>query len=331
MKISTHNNTPAEFILAGYERGGTTLLSDLFRANGFESGFECGVLLGSSPSDFPKISPYWDMLIDGWNIDANARSEAIKGDFSEFYISLRNSAFPEFRGRIFDKTPKYMECLGLCLNRAEFLKGAVIIHRDPRAVFVSMARRLSPGLSVAESIEKNFRNLTDRYLSYFIGSAAHLNNPKVMFIPFEDIVSRKSTWLHALGLFVEGRPFKKRKSTSRFGNVEKNGMDLNKIVEFDQLLSQDLQKRILYSTKTAAIFFASPVERAYYCDEWYSILHQAQSLLQHFEINEVNVTIDGVYFEPLTYLIRYQDVLKARVNPIVHYRNRGRSEGRRPA
>ncbi|MBD3756405.1 MAG: sulfotransferase [Gammaproteobacteria bacterium] len=328
------NRTPmrkVDYILAGYERGGTTLLSEVFRANGFESGFECGVLLGQRPADFPEIAPYWDMLLPGWRIDKAVRRKAIKGDFEHFYDTLCSAAFPDFTGPFFDKTPKYMESLGTVLHRAPSLKGAVVIHRDPRAVFVSQAKRLSPDLSVSSAVEKNFDNLVRRYLSYFIGSIAHLTDPRVLFVPFEDFVTREESWLKFIGLFAGGASFTKRKTRARYINVSSQKMDHSKTNEFDRILPIELQKKILHSTQLASLFFAGPMERTEYGDLWQEVSSNAEALLSRFELPAYGHKVDGEYFEPLTYLIRYPDVLKAKVNPVEHYRRHGRSERRKPA
>lgn len=320
-----------DFILGGYERGGTTLLSELFRANGFESGFECGVLMVDEPRSMPSLQPYWDLLPEGWDIDDAVRQHAIQGDFQHFYETLCKEAFPEHKGRFFDKTPKYMETLGRCMSRAPFLKGAVIIHRDPRAVFVSMSKRLSPELPAKEAIEKNFDLLKKRYLSYFIGSIAHVENPQVLFVPFEELVSREDAWLKVLGYFTTGIPFVTRKSNSRFVNVTSEKMDLGKVVEFDRLLPVDLQERILDATQLASPFFASPVERVRYGDLWARTLGLAKERLHAFGLAPLAVDVEGTYFEPLTYLIRYPDVLNAGVDPVQHFQKNGRLEGRLPA
>ena len=51
-----------EIILCGYERGGTTMLSELFRSNNYESGFECGVLMCKQPYDFVNYQPYFNKI-----------------------------------------------------------------------------------------------------------------------------------------------------------------------------------------------------------------------------------------------------------------------------
>ena len=323
--------TNVDYIIAGYERGGTTLLSELFRANGFESGFECGVLLGDSPAAMSKIKPYWDMLLDGWKIDKQIRKRAIMGDFRHFYEVITSSAFPDHVGPFFDKTPKYMEHIGRCLKRADFVKGAVVIHRDPRAFFVSATKRISPELPIEQGIIKNFNNLTQRYISYFIGCIAHQSQPNVLFVPFEELVSREDAWLKALGLFTIGRPFVPRKKNARFANVTSDKMDLGKIIEFDHLLSPITQEKILDATKLASPFFAGPVERAKYSDLWQSTIETAKKRLSQFERPAVGMEIEGVYFEPLTYLIRYPDILKSGVDPVRHYQFHGHHENRQAA
>lgn len=318
-----------KLILAGFERGGTTLLSDIFRANGFESGFECGVLLGDEPRQMQKIQPYWDMLLTGWQISPEQRSKTINGNFAHFYNTLSATAFPDFDGPIFDKTPKYMQHLGRCLERAKFVERAIVIHRDPRSVFVSMAKRLEPDAQIQKAVERQFPILKNRYLSYFYGSIAHLENPKVLFVPFEELVSREEAWMKALGLFVTGKPFENRFKQTRFENTAANGMQLGKIIEFQEFLDPEMQKAILEATAIASPFFAGPVERAAYGDLWANRWHKAKKRIQEHNLEPSGVYVDGEYFEPLTYLIRYPDVLDAGVNPIEHYKNNGKFEGRR--
>lgn len=320
-----------EFILTGYEHGGTTLLSELFRSNGFASGFEVGVLLNKDPSLFPTTKDLWELLMPGWNITHEIAQRAISGDFTHFYNTIISSAFPEHQGPFFDKTPRYMSCLGLCLHRAPFIEGAAVIHRDPRAVFVSQARHLEPTLEVREAVEKRFKFLTELYIHYFIGSIGHIDNPRVIFCPFEELVSRENAWLKILGNFSIGKAFSGRSGMPTFDNVTSSKMDSSKILEFDRLLPSELQSRILEATRIAAPFFAGPIERARYGDLWEETFETAQKRLAQFELPAVGMDIDGTYFEPLTYLIRYPDVLQAGVNPVEHFRKAGHRENRIPA
>lgn len=319
-----------DFILAGYERGGTTLLSEIFRSNGYESGFECGVLMGETPKDLRKAKPYWDMLLPGWKISPKQRRHATSGDFEQFYDRLYQAAFPEFSGRFFDKTPIYMSQLGLCMKRAPNLKGALVIHRDPRAVFLSNARRTHPKLSAEEAVSKELDTLAKRYIRYFIGCIAHLDNPDVLFVPFEDLVSREDTWLQAIGNFAGGCPFVGMQGNPRFGNVTSSKMDLAKVMEFDETLSPDLQNRIMEATKLASLFFADATDRAKFGQFWHDIKGEADQVISRHGLPRALELDDGTYFEPLTYLLRYEDVRKAGVNPVTHFQNHGRSEKRAP-
>ncbi|WP_454268228.1 sulfotransferase [Roseovarius sp. MBR-51] len=329
-KAAGELRTP-DFIIAGYERGGTTLLSELFRANGYESGLECGVLMAHAPAEFPQIQPYWNNMPKDWNLSAETFYDAISGDVATFYDRIFSAAFPDHSGGYFDKTPKYMDLLGLCLHRAPFARGAVVIHRDPRAVFASMSKRIEPTLDAVQTIEKHFDFFVSRYLSYFCGCIAHLERPNVLFVPFEELVSREQTWLKVLGHFARGTPFQPMSARSRFDNVTSETMDLEKVIEFDRLLPQALQTRILEATQLASLFFAGPVERARYGQLWQDRIGLAKQRLGQFDLPATGVEVDGAYFEPLTYLLRYVDVLKSGLNPVDHYIRHGRGEKRRPA
>lgn len=320
-----------KLILCGYERGGTTLLSEIFRANGYESGFECGALLAASPQEFRRLQPYWDMLPGGWSVSEQVRDQAAQHDFVGFYDTLLRAAFPCHDGPFFDKTPKYMEQLALVRARAPLVTKAVVIHRDPRAVFVSMAKRLSPELEPEAGIRRNFSSLTSRYLSYFLGAISHLQSPDTLFVPFEELVGREDAWLKALGLFSDGRVFTRRKSASRFGNVTSDAMDLPKVAEFDRVLSRQLQSEILDATRLAALFVCDPVERVGLAEMWHDLSGQADRLLQNFDLPRSGILVEGEPFEPFAYLLRYPDVLKSGMNPVMHFERYGRRERRRPA
>ena len=324
----SHRRGSVDYIIGGFERGGTTLLSDLFRANGYESGFECGVLLAPTPAEFHKQPLYWPRLLPGWKIDGPARARAVTEDFEGFYRTICDAAFPHHDGPFFDKTPRYMQHLGLHLSRAPFLKGALIIHRDPRAIFLSNARRRSPDLSADDAVDKDFDMLVENYLAYTIGSIAHLGLPNVLFVPYEELVTRQETWLTNLGLFTRAQPFQARSAASRFKNVYSDGMDIGKVVEFRDALGPAMQARILDATRLAAPFFCDVSERAHYGALWQRTRERITEVLRKFDLPPVGVEVDGAYFEPFTYLLRYPDVLERGVNPIRHFRNRGTREQR---
>lgn len=330
--ISSRPNQPSMRILVcGYERGGTTLLSDILRANGFESGFECGVLLADRPSRFRECKPYYDMLLAGWRISTSDRKSMLKGDFKDFYQSLTSAAFPDFDGRgFFDKTPAYMERLGLCLNRAPFIDKAIVIYRDPRALFCSWAARISPDRDLTLVIKDNIAQFSDRYISYFTGSIFHVSNSRVQFVPFERLVLNEEMWLQNIGVFIDGEVFSPRKKKSRFGNVYSNEMRSDKVQPF-KVLSHDLQVEILSRTQIASPFFSLDDVTCEYGDLWKRTSNEIRRRIERYSLPANGMMLDDVYFEPSSYLLRYPDVLKAGVSPVDHFLQNGRKEGRRPA
>lgn len=324
------NKPPINYIISGYERGGTTLLSEIFRANGFESGFECGVLMARKPKEMYKIEPYWTMLLKGWGISEETRREAASGDFAHFYKTICKEAFPTHSGPFFDKTPIYMSQIGLCLHRAPFAKGAIVIHRDPRAVFLSMSKRLSPELAPDDAVEQNFQQLTNRYIRYFEGCISHHKSPKVLFVPFEELVTREDSWLNIIGNFVNQKKFGARNAPPRYSNVSSKTTDLTPVHEYSELLSKSTQKKILEATKIASVFFADPIDRAKYAPFWGEIKESAEKIIKNHQLPNTLTLNNGVYFEPFTYLIKNPDVREAKTNPVDHFINVGTKEGRTP-
>lgn len=322
-----------EIILCGYERGGTTVLSELFRSNKYESGFECGVLMCKQPYDFIDCKPYVDMLSPGWGIDPSLIKSVCKGSFEFFYAQLTEKSSLSFLNkRVFDKTPIYMKHLGRALHRTGFINKACVIHRDPRSVFVSWAkRRKRQDQSIEQHIAEKLDSFCAHYLSYFIGSAAHMESANVLFIPFEDFVTREHLYCKAIGIFATGSEFVKRNTNSRFENVKGNGMDSSKVFEYKKHLTSELQEEILNKTQLAATFFGNSADRGKYGQHWIDISNEINSLLCSFKITYLHKEIGGIYFEPFTYLLRYPDILKAKVNPEKHFANHGIGEGRRGA
>ena len=53
-------------LVCGFERGGTTALSEVLRqVPGVEAGFEGGFLLAGDPGSFPAVEPYYGMALRG--------------------------------------------------------------------------------------------------------------------------------------------------------------------------------------------------------------------------------------------------------------------------
>ena len=90
--------TLPSILICGYERGGTTLLAELFRSNGYESGFECGVLMCDTPKGFLNYKPYVDMLVSGWGIKVEDIQEICSSGFEQFYQQLIEKSNPTIKG-----------------------------------------------------------------------------------------------------------------------------------------------------------------------------------------------------------------------------------------
>jgi len=321
-------------VLCGYERGGTTLLADIFRNNGYESGFECGVLMCDTPKAFLKYKPYVDMLSTdlSWGIDSGEVETICSGNFENFYNQLISKSNPTIQesNKFFDKTPIYLSKLGRVLNRTEFINKACVIHRDPRAIFSSWAKRVETKKTIEQTVLAHLDKYCQRYIHYFLGCAAHFDNPNVFFVPFEDLCDRQEFYYKQIGLFADSEEFSPLGKKSRFSNVEGTGIDSSKAVEFEQYLSKDVQHKILKKTQLASPFFASKKERDRFGDCWNETYFKIQAVLSHYDINEIAYMVDGIYFEPLTYLLRHPDVLLANASPLTHYAEFGIKEGRCP-
>ena len=132
-----------KFVICGLEHSGTTLLSDIFRqVDGLDSGFEVGVLLGSSPQDFANIQPFFKNMPGGWKIEAKTLQQISAVDrFEDFYDQLRiNSGIIDSDIKdIFDKTPRYFSDIYSCYQKVKV--PFVGLYKDPRSLVYSDYKR----------------------------------------------------------------------------------------------------------------------------------------------------------------------------------------------
>jgi hypothetical protein len=321
-----------ELLVCGYARGGTTLLSDILRANGWESGFEGGALLAETAADIPHCSPYWERLAGAWNIRRNQRDTLPLTSFAAFYNMLIRRAFPDAPPtmRFFDKTPGYMERLGQVMARAPFVRKVLVIHRDPRAIFASYAKRQMSGRSLERVIEARFAAYVARYIERFAAVIAHKDRPEVLFVPFEGLCADPALWLDRIGCFVSGAPFVGPSGPSRFRNVYGTGIDPALATEFREQMDPEMEQRILDATALAAPFFMEEAERLAYGGPWRETEARARALLERYARQPLGEIAAGAAFDPLTYLVRYPDALDSGIDPVVHYETTGRAEGRLP-
>jgi hypothetical protein len=321
-----------ELVVCGYEQGGTTLVSEILRNNGWESGFECGVLMCRRPADFPDFQPYFRNVSKGWQIPA-AQVRSLAGeDFAHFYAGLFRAAFPDApQGtRFFDKTPIYMSALGAVLHRTPFMSRAIVITRDPRSIFVSWASRLVPDDQIEAHVNKSVDSYAKRYLSYFIGAAPYIENSNVHFVSFSDFVSKEHGILQRMGEFIGSKINFERENTSRFKNARGTGMEISEINKFENYLCESTQHAILEKCSLAAQFFLHASERLAFGDKWQRAQTRIHEVLDRHRLAAAGRDLNGTWFEPVGYLLRNPDVLAAGVDPIAHYCNNGIRERRSP-
>ncbi|MDT9188906.1 MAG: sulfotransferase [Limnospira sp. PMC 894.15] len=170
MNKNHHHNYPLAAILCGFERGGTTLVSEILRQHPLlDSGFECGFLLGKELNEFPSIQPYCNMLKTGWRVnDSDLNNYICKSTtWLEGYSRLleKSKIIPNKNTWIFDKTPKYMKFLPDILEKVPGIP-CVVIVRDPRALLWSWVKRSPWKDKLDQWQEKNLKANCDRYLSY---------------------------------------------------------------------------------------------------------------------------------------------------------------------
>ena len=100
------------------------MVSDLLREHpDVDSGFECGVLLCSQPSDFLNYEPFCNHMVVGWGITQGEFADACQAQsFEEFYRRLfgySSLVREKSAQQIFDKTPRYITDLGRVQQRCQ--------------------------------------------------------------------------------------------------------------------------------------------------------------------------------------------------------------------
>ena len=177
---------------------------------------------------------------------------------------------------------------------------------------------------------ENIENFSNRYLNYFSGSIFLKTSSNVLFISFEQLCLDIETYLNIIGHFLGAEKFRNIDGPVRFNNVTSNKIDISKVNEYSEYISKNTSDLILEKNKLASNFFSSIDEQIKYRN-WFAEKEEAiERLLKNFDIHGSHTLIDNVFFDPKRYLFRYNDVLEAKVNPIIHWQNNGKNEGRLP-
>lgn len=165
MPRAAHRPIPRDVlgcIVAGYEKGGTTLVKDLLRNTGrLRSAFEGGLLLAEHPADgIPE--PYGANLVESWQLRADFIDRYRRcGSFEEGYRLLRDECYIRRKELpLIDKTPRYMACLADVRRRAPG-SPVVVVLRDPLQVTCSWLRLGNTVTDAAAAIRLSTVGLVD--------------------------------------------------------------------------------------------------------------------------------------------------------------------------
>lgn len=241
-------------LICGYERGGTTPVSEILRQHPrLVAGFEGGFLLADEPSEFPSVEPYYLNAKRGWNLD-DQDMEYICGvnSWTVLYERLRERYLEKLddvssQARIFDKTPKYLEVLPAVLAKMPHVP-CVVVVRDPRALLWSWIKREGPD----DFSPAHLEGLCARYRSYGQGYRSALEAgfaDRLLLVHYESLSlapERESRrFFDFVGLDYEPEYLS---FDPAFPNVRGTTISADYISEYAQHLPAEVQERILELT-----------------------------------------------------------------------------------
>lgn len=237
-----------KLLICGLEHTGTTLLSDLFRQlPGVDSGFECGVLLQSSPREFPNLQPFAQNMLEGWGITEEALSHCCETDkFEEFYRRLLSAAtvLDADTTAIFDKTPRYLSKLSVVLERCD--SPVVVSYKDPRASVCSDFKRAK-----TDNFDAWYDDYAPQKLRYvetcYNEFAKHADNPQVTTVGLEELAMNSRATMERMFAHA-GEAFKLNYAiidTLRYVNVKNRTVSADIAFEYVGKLSAEAQQRVL--------------------------------------------------------------------------------------
>jgi hypothetical protein len=261
------NNHPLAALVSGFERGGTTLISEILRQHPqLDSGFEGGFLLADEASDFGAIEPYYTNLKTGWELgDSQVNYICDVNTWPDLYRRLIEKS-PIIKNKstlVFDKTPKYMQVLSNVLSKVPNVP-CIVLVRDPRAILYSWFKR--SGLKKEVWIDKQLSINCQRYLSYAAGWKIALENglgSRLLLVKYENLclntLSECKKIFNFLGLDFHSY-YLSFKYHKKYGNVYGGEVSLEYLTEYDRHLSDDVCQQILKATEEFSNFWWSPEE-----------------------------------------------------------------------
>jgi hypothetical protein len=194
---------PLFCIICGYERGGTTLVSELLRQHpGIDGRFEGGFLLAKNLAEFVNYDPYAANVKRFWGISQADLEYICQADaWMEGYKRLiERSNIPNKDVSIYDKTPLYMQYLGVVLKKVDV--PAICVVRDPRALFWSHKKRWPETMGIQKGEGSGTNKQHSSLTSNLRGKLYHLlKKPRRLKKFVENYLRYASGWQDANRLF----------------------------------------------------------------------------------------------------------------------------------
>lgn len=240
-----------DFIICGLEHSGTTLASDLFRqVPGCDSGFECGVLLCTTPRDFPRKQPFYQNMLDAWKISEKDLASTCDTDsFEEFYGELykHSGLFQDKQPTTrFDKTPRYIISLPVV---AEITKTPIIaMIKDPRAIAWSDFRRSNRAAEDIDAWYKEWMPMKRGYMERaYEGYLYAWETEQCLVAPLEDLCLNTRPTLERMFTHVGLKPSLRylNINDSRYPNTRGKSINISTAVEHLTRLPEAIQERVL--------------------------------------------------------------------------------------
>ncbi|MEB3359771.1 MAG: sulfotransferase [Synechococcales bacterium] len=264
MKVC-ENNQPLASIVCGFERGGTTLVTEILRQHpkldgGFEGGF---LLVKDNVSEFLSIEPYSINLKRGWDISEDEFLHICSADnWPEVYKRLvEYSRLIQFKDTlVFDKTPKYMSVLPNVLDKVPNVP-CIVVVRDPRSVLWSWAKR--------SDVDKDtwickLENHCARYIAYANGWKAAIEDgmgSRILLVKYEELCKNPNEIAREIFNFI-GLDFVPEyvelRRKSKFPNVRGNSVSNEFLKEYKGNLPEDICRNILDLTYEFSEWFWEP-------------------------------------------------------------------------
>lgn len=258
------DNWPLRVLVCGYERGGTTLVSELLRQHPqLDGGFEGGFLLNNEATEFPATEPYATNLRRGWGLSPAQLEEICQQDtWSAVYAGLRQHAqVLDARRRdsvgLIDKTPAYMQVLADVMKKVPAVP-CIVIVRDPRALLWSWAKRANAEGSLKEWMRKAIAPSCKRYVAYGRGlrkAQATDLTARIFVVQYEALCVDPQTWSQRIFDFI-GMDYDEgfQEFDPKWPNVYGSSVSRRFLCEYQDGFPAEVCERILRDTRELADF-----------------------------------------------------------------------------